>query len=138
MKSSSSISVSITTALRLGQPAISKATARDFSPRCPDWLCSLPKLLFNRTSVLYRHQNGRGVMLTTHPYLALRLRISGAVPPLHQMLSWRAQRQFYFRQIMEPLTVKLYPLFCYVSQKETFNAYSTAAVHLQRSIQVFY
>jgi hypothetical protein len=48
----------------------------------PDWLQGPPSLLYNRYRVFPGGKGGRGVMLTTHPLLVLRLRKSSAIPPL--------------------------------------------------------
>jgi hypothetical protein len=43
-----------------------------------------------------RKQNGNGVNLTTHLRLVYSLTMSGGVPSLLHMPSWRAQWQLYF------------------------------------------
>jgi hypothetical protein len=45
--------------------------------------------------LLLRGQRGHGFKLTTHLNLVARLRMNGAVTPLHHTPSWRAERQHY-------------------------------------------
>jgi hypothetical protein len=54
----------------------------------PDQLWSPPSLLFNGYWGFFRGLSDWGVKLTTHPYIVLRLRMHGAVPPLPHMSSW--------------------------------------------------
>jgi hypothetical protein len=49
---------------------------------CPDRLRDPPRLLYDGYRVFPGGKGGRGVMLTTHPILVLRLRKSWAIPPL--------------------------------------------------------
>jgi hypothetical protein len=70
--------------------------ARRFSlPESPDGLWGKRSLPFNvyRSSSL--RQRGRGVMLTNHIPLALRLWMNGAIPLLPLMFLWGGQGQLY-------------------------------------------
>ena len=40
-------------------------------------------------------ESGRGVRLTSHLHLVPRLRLSGVIPALHHMFSWRVKRQLF-------------------------------------------
>jgi len=64
------------------------------SPKRPDRRRSSPNLLFNR----YRRSRGRGMELTIHLRLLLRLRMSGSMPPLLHVPSWRRHGQIYCPQ----------------------------------------
>jgi hypothetical protein len=48
----------------------------------PDWLRCPPSLLYDGYRVFPGGKGGRGVMLTTHPFLVPRLRKGWAIPPL--------------------------------------------------------
>jgi hypothetical protein len=49
---------------------------------CPDWPWGPPSLLYNGYWVFPRGKVAGGVVLTTHPLLAPRLRMSKAIPLL--------------------------------------------------------
>jgi len=40
---------------------------------CPDWPWGSPSFLYNEYYIISGCQSGRGIALTTHPHLALRL-----------------------------------------------------------------
>lgn len=64
--------------------------------KCPDWPWGWPSLLFRRYLGLFpRGYIGRGGKLTTSHHLIPKLRMSGRVPPLHHMFSWRAQERLF-------------------------------------------
>jgi len=73
--------------------------ARDFCPKRPEWLWGSTSLLFNGYRVISRGQNAQGERLTIHFHLVPRLGISGAIPPLPYMPSWRGKGKVLYKQI---------------------------------------
>jgi hypothetical protein len=65
--------VGIATCYGLEGPGIESRCSEIFHT-CPDWLWGPPSLLYNRYLISPGGKGGRGVMLTTHPLLVLRLR----------------------------------------------------------------
>jgi hypothetical protein len=61
----------------------------------PDRLWGPPSLLSNGyLGIFLRDLGGRGVKLTTHLHLVPKLRIRGAIPPLHHTSSWRGDASY--------------------------------------------
>jgi hypothetical protein len=73
--------VSIVTRYGLEGPGIESRWGEIFHTY-PDWLWGSPSLLYNGYRVFPGGKGGRGLMPTTHPLLAPRLRKSWAIPPL--------------------------------------------------------
>jgi hypothetical protein len=60
------------------------------SPNHPDWLWSLPSFLFNWYQCFFLEVKHRDMMLITHLYLMMRLRMTGVLPllPPHAFMAW--------------------------------------------------
>ena len=116
---SSGTSVSTMPAVRLGYPAYCKSNSKSFffsSPKRSARLCSLPNLLFNAyrgpLPAVKRSQCDVNYSYLSSAQIKNNWNYT-STPPMFLFLCtpWCAQEQFYFRQIMESLAVKLYPLF---------------------------
>jgi hypothetical protein len=85
-------SVSTVTRLRVERPGFNSRQEQgsfQFSPPHPDRLWGPHRFSYPVVpEALSRGVKGQGRELTTHFHLVLRLRMRGAIPPLHNMSSW--------------------------------------------------
>lgn len=71
-----------------------------FSFKHPDWLWGPSSSLFSEYQGIFPWVGGckyQGWQLTSHLHIVLKLRMSGAVPPLY-MISWHVQGLLHFLQ----------------------------------------
>jgi hypothetical protein len=93
--------VSTATRYVLGGPGVESRWGEIFHPY-PDRLRGPPSLLYNGYGAFPGGKGGRGVMVTTHPLLAQRLRKSWAIPPLTPWVLLGLLRCYLYLTLLPP------------------------------------